>query len=244
MRALDAAQIDRDLALELGVDRLAAEVAHQHIFGRDGGVGLELEHPMAVRLLALEQRARGRARCGPPKRDRSCQSSSACVSRELALSDQIGGAAPGSNGTFDGGGQAGICPIAGQQQIGQTRLRAGPSAHPARAWRQRSRAARARSARAAVSRGRPVAAATSLQMVRASASRGVSMQPVAGADGGRDPAREREHPFGGAVDQPEDRRLVRRRVDAEMRVDDGAEFGRHLETRRPAPRRRRAAPRG
>ena len=127
MRALDAAQIDRDLALELGVERLAAEVAHQHVFGRDGGVGLELEHPMAVRLLAIEQRARGPLNA-------VLQSGIALVSRqhgmiastELMLRDQIGGAAPGSNGTFDGGGQARICPIAGQEQVGKSRVRPGP----------------------------------------------------------------------------------------------------------------------
>ena len=65
-------------------------------------------------------------------------------------------------------------------------------------------------------------------------------QAVAGADGGRDPAGEGEHPLGRAVEQPEDRRLVRRRLDAEMRVDDGAEFGRRLRGPGPAPTRRRA----
>ena len=111
---LDAAQIDRDLALDLGVERLAAEVAHQHVFGWDGGVGLELEHPMAVRLLAVDQRAGGPANA-------VLQSEIAFVSRqhgycvlELVGHDQIGGAAPGSNGTFDSGGQACICPITGQ----------------------------------------------------------------------------------------------------------------------------------
>ena len=52
MRALDAAQIDGDLGFERGIDRLGEIVPQQHVFGRDGGVGLELEHPMAVRPLA------------------------------------------------------------------------------------------------------------------------------------------------------------------------------------------------
>src|SRR5215467_611927 len=56
MRALHAAQVDRDLALELGVDRLGEKVTHQDVFGRDGAVGLELEDPMTIRLLAVEQR--------------------------------------------------------------------------------------------------------------------------------------------------------------------------------------------
>ena len=47
--ALDAAQVDADLALQLQVVRLAEIVAQQHVFGRDGGVGLQLEHPVAVR---------------------------------------------------------------------------------------------------------------------------------------------------------------------------------------------------
>ncbi len=56
VRALDAAQIDRDLRFQLRVHRLAEIVPKQHVFGRDGGVGLELEDPMAVGTLAREQR--------------------------------------------------------------------------------------------------------------------------------------------------------------------------------------------
>ncbi len=43
MRALDAAQIDADLGFERGIDRLAEIMTQQHIFGRNGGVGLQLE---------------------------------------------------------------------------------------------------------------------------------------------------------------------------------------------------------
>ncbi len=63
VRALDAAQIDGDLGFERGIDRLAQIVPQQHVFGRDGGVGLELEHPMAVGALAREQRLRRARRC-------------------------------------------------------------------------------------------------------------------------------------------------------------------------------------
>ncbi len=51
MRALDAAQIDADLAFQLEVRRLGEVVHHQHVFGRDRGVGLELVDPVPVRLL-------------------------------------------------------------------------------------------------------------------------------------------------------------------------------------------------
>ena len=56
MLALDAAQIDRDLCFERGIDRLAEIVPQQHIFGRNSRVGLELEHPMAVGALQRQQR--------------------------------------------------------------------------------------------------------------------------------------------------------------------------------------------
>ena len=56
--ALDAAQIDRDLSFQLGIDRLAEIMPQQHIFGRNGGVGLELEYPMPVRALLRQQRLR------------------------------------------------------------------------------------------------------------------------------------------------------------------------------------------
>ena len=45
----------------------------QHVFGRDGGVGLQLEHPVPVRLLAARAGRRGRA---PPRRS-SCAGSGA-----------------------------------------------------------------------------------------------------------------------------------------------------------------------
>ena len=59
MGALDAAQIDGDLGFQRGIDRLGEIMAQQHVFGRDRGVGLELEHPMAVGLLQLGKRRRG-----------------------------------------------------------------------------------------------------------------------------------------------------------------------------------------
>ena len=50
MRALHAAQIIGDLSFQRRVDRLCPIMAHQHIFGRNGAIGLELKTPMAVAL--------------------------------------------------------------------------------------------------------------------------------------------------------------------------------------------------
>ena len=61
--ALDAAQIDGDLALQLGIHRLGQIMTQQHIFGRNGGIGFELEAPVPVRLLGIEHRPRRRRRC-------------------------------------------------------------------------------------------------------------------------------------------------------------------------------------
>ncbi len=176
MRALDAAQIDADLALELGVDRLGEVMPHQHVFGRDGGVGLELEDPVAVRLLPLEQRA---------GRGLDVLFQSAVVSVlviqcdrlvvDLALSDELGGAVAGSNGTFDGGRQAGIGPIAGQEKIARSAC-AAPGRRASCSGVAAKVARRSRTiCQGGNSGGRPVIAATSLQIVCASASRGVSI---------------------------------------------------------------------
>jgi hypothetical protein len=56
MLALDAAQVARDLGLEREVLRFAAEMAEQHVFGGDGGVGFELETPVAVWTAFPEER--------------------------------------------------------------------------------------------------------------------------------------------------------------------------------------------
>ena len=57
MCALHAAEINADLALELGIDRLGKKMPHENVFGRNGAVGLQLEDPMPIRLLLLKQRA-------------------------------------------------------------------------------------------------------------------------------------------------------------------------------------------
>ena len=59
MRALDAAEVEADPLFEGRVDTVE-EMLEQHVFRRDRGVGLELEHPVSVGLLAAGQRCRGR----------------------------------------------------------------------------------------------------------------------------------------------------------------------------------------
>ena len=58
VRALDAAQIDPDLALQLQVRRLAEIMDEQDVFRRDGGVRLEFEAPVTVLGLGRGERAR------------------------------------------------------------------------------------------------------------------------------------------------------------------------------------------
>ncbi len=58
---LAAAQVAADLALQLGIHRLAQIVAEQHVFGGDRGIGFQLEHPVAIVLLGVEQGGGGAA---------------------------------------------------------------------------------------------------------------------------------------------------------------------------------------
>src|SRR5690606_17760591 len=60
MRALNTAQIDADLALQLQILRLTAEMAHEYIFGRNGRIRFELETEMSV-IPAVRQQSAG---CG------------------------------------------------------------------------------------------------------------------------------------------------------------------------------------
>jgi len=58
MGALHAAQIIGDLGFEHGIDGLAKIMAQQHVFGRNGAVGFQLEHPVPVGLPEVEQGSR------------------------------------------------------------------------------------------------------------------------------------------------------------------------------------------
>jgi hypothetical protein len=55
VRALHAPQINADLALELGINRLSQVMAHENIFGRNGAIGLELEDPMPIRFCCSQR---------------------------------------------------------------------------------------------------------------------------------------------------------------------------------------------
>ena len=62
MGALDAPQINPDFSLQAGIYPIEI-VLQQHVFGRNGGIRLQLEHPMPVRTLArMERRAGARHR--------------------------------------------------------------------------------------------------------------------------------------------------------------------------------------
>ena len=61
MGALNPAQVIGDLAFQHRVNRFTQIVAKQHIFGRDGAIGLEFKHPVSIGLPAVEQRLRRRS---------------------------------------------------------------------------------------------------------------------------------------------------------------------------------------
>ena len=124
MRALDAAQIDGDFWLQRGIDRLAEIMAQQHIFGRNGGVGFQLEQPMAVGALRRQQRLRRRIDMPVEVESRSFRHVSS-LDLHFAARNHFGGAIAGAYRAFDGGGQAGIGPIAGQHEIAPCGLGAG-----------------------------------------------------------------------------------------------------------------------
>ena len=86
--ALDAAQVDADLALQLQVFRLAQVVVEQHVFGRDGGVGLQLEHPVPVRPLQPQQAIAWR---GPRRPSRT----SSVGGRVMGAASSMGGFSTG-----------------------------------------------------------------------------------------------------------------------------------------------------
>jgi hypothetical protein len=54
-------------------------------------------------------------------------------------------------------------------------------------------------------------------------------QAVASADRDREPARESKNPLRRGIEHAEDGRLAGRRIDAEMRIDDGAKLVRHAQ---------------
>ena len=133
--ALDAAEIDADLGLEHRVDAVEV-VFQQDVFGRDGGVRLQLEDPVAVLVLAPQQGGRGwrdggverrvvrvMARGAGPDRLASYRGASRKrLTTSLAGVGEYGGGGPaGPDGTFDGRGQAGGRPVAREGQVRKRR---------------------------------------------------------------------------------------------------------------------------
>ena len=210
MRALDAAQIDGDLGFERGIDRLAEIVPQQHVFGRDGGVGLELEQPMAVGALARQQRVR--RRFDVPVEIR--------VRRSIVVASLI--SVLGRDGAMTRSAARlpeRIAPsmVAGKpvfvQSPASTRLRhavAAPGRLASCAGVAAKVARRSRTiCHGGSAAGKPVTLATSLQIVFASSSRGISISrsPALMVTDSR-PGKAKIH-CDGAVEHAEDRRLRR-----------------------------------
>ena len=130
----------------------------------------------------------------------------ACFTQRLR--DEVGGAVARADRALDGGGQAGFCPISGKHKIAPGGLR-----RPA-AGLLRRRGGERRAPLATIchggSRGRQAVTLADLRpdRLRQFLARRID-QPVAGADGDREPAGKREHPLHRAVDDAEDRRLLR-----------------------------------
>ena len=157
MRALDAAQIDAR----------SCAPARCRPARRDSGAAARIRPEWWRRLRARtpngrpallrgEQRAASPRRCSPrSSRVQTCGADDVCRRhrssslRSCAASRQIGCAVARADRAFDGRGQPGVGPIAGEEQIAPCGVR------PPGAWRsapaspRKSRAARARSARAA-----------------------------------------------------------------------------------------------
>ncbi len=244
--ALDAAQIDGDLRLELGIDRLGQIVSQQHVFGRDRGVGLQLEHPVAVRALQGQQRAGRRLDTALHgcRRRLTLRPTRAPSPLEIAARrpDPRHDCRTGSHLRSSPAGRS-LVQSPARNKIAPSRRRSRTLGVLARRRREggaalahdlprRQRLGKARYGRDLVP-----------DLSRQRLARDIE-QPVGGADGDRQPVRQAEQPFDGAVDDADDRREPGRRFDAEMRIDDGAELARGLEVRgsdRPPPP---AAPRG
>ena len=119
VRVLDTAQIVRDLAFQRGVDRLGQIVPQQDVLGRNRGVGLELEHPVAVGLAIVQHGAARGRNAGIDSRRRRCGGSGLVILESHALhvcplshlQRQIGGAVAGADRAFDGRWQSRISPV-------------------------------------------------------------------------------------------------------------------------------------
>ena len=216
--ALDAAQIDGDLALELGVDRLAEIVPQQHVFGRNGGVGLELEHPMAVGLLprrAAPSVAAPMARSSASSAIRLavgvawCQCIVVSESVVYFAAKRRRPALPERIAPSIVAGRPVAVQSPARQRLRHAVARAGPLGVLCAASPRRSPAARARSATAAGGRAMPGDRRDLAPDRRGELLARRVEQPVGAADRDRQPVREGEQPFDRAVDHADDRRQCR-----------------------------------
>src|SRR6266700_5759851 len=140
-----------------------------------------------------------------------------------SLRRELGGAISGADGALNRRGQAGIGPIPGQEQIAPFV----PRPRPAGILRVRRREGGAPLPHNLPWRQAVRKAGRDLDLVPDRARQRLARrveEPVAGADGDRQPARKCKDPFRRRVEDAEDRRLAGRRIEAEMGVDDGAEL--------------------
>ena len=141
---------------------------------------------------------------------------------------QIGCPVAGPNGTFDGRGQARVGPISRKVKIAEFRRRSGPFCVFLR---------RRREGRAAFAHdlpGRQFGRQTGHRRHLAPDGCGEILarlveQPVRAAGRGREPPRIGKQPLGGRVEHADHGRKVCRRIEAEMRIHDGAECGGRLQ---------------
>ena len=249
---LNAPEIARDLRFELGVDRLAAIVAHQDIFGRDRRVGLELEDEMAVVALQRAERARRRG-------DRDVELVARCAERgcfRLVL-DQIHSDRPFSPLPFRPRRASVKFAAVLPERMAPSIVAGSPVAVQSPA-RKRLREPRLGLRPLGILLGQRGEGGAALfddvprrhvashaghlgdilpDRLRKLLARGLD-EAVGGADGRGDPVGIGEQPFGSAVDDAEQARKVFGRRDLEMRIDDRAERFRSVEIGKHQPRDR------
>ena len=158
--------------------------------------------------------------------------------------DEIGRPIAGPDRAFDRRRQAGLGPIAGEEQIAPGGLRR-PALGILARRRREGRAALAhdlpwRQRLGKTGDGRDLLA----KLSRASVSRGTSSRRSAALMVTDNAVGKREQPFDGAVHDADDGGKAGGRIDAEMRVDDGAELRRRRRARARDPPRPPAAPPG
>ena len=222
----------------------------QHIFGRNGGVGLELEHPMAVRLLPGEQRVACADRCASSSAamSRASVGYAACVAFRVSslasarrrsaarLPDRIAPSiVAGKPVSVQSPARTRLrhrvrAPGRWASCSGRRRKRRAPLAHDLPGRQRRRQAGHAPRPRARSSRASCFARRVD--------------QPVGGADGHREPAGKGEDPFDRAVEHAESSAAHRPAASMRKCALTMARNSVGARGRAPARRQRRAARRG